>query len=155
MGTRECSDTMPVYPGGNTRTYHPVQYFHELMQQHAGKRFEGLVGGWMPAVRKIFPADDGSYCEIVVLRAILLAKDRFIVQTWHRTAHIRDGKILEAVYGYSYPALPAPPPRRRSQKSSTARLLEFAEYWDRLLHDLVPISLPDASWTRHGRITLS
>ncbi|MFZ0302851.1 MAG: Tat pathway signal protein [Terracidiphilus sp.] len=145
VGTRECSDTMPVYPGGNTRTYHPVQYFHELMQQHAGKRFEGLVGGWMPAVRKIFPADDGSYYEIVVLGDVL-AKDRFIVQTWHRTAHIRDGKILDAVYGYSY----APYTRRRQAPKPEEfylGLLEFAEYWDRLLHDLVPISLPDASWT--------
>lgn len=134
-----------MYPGGNTRTYHPVQYFPELMQQHASKRFEGLVGGWMPAVRKILPADDGSYCEIVVLGDVL-AKDRFIVQTWHRTAHISGGKILDAVYGHSYAAYTR---RRQAPKPEEfyLGLLEFAEYWDRLLHDLVPISLPDASWT--------
>jgi hypothetical protein len=145
VGTRECSDTMPVYPGGNTRTYHPVQFFHELPQQHASKRFEGLVGGWMPAVRKILPATDGSYYEIDVLGDVL-AKDRFIVQTWHRTAHISDGKILDAVYGYSY----VPYTRRRQPPKPEEfylGLLEFAEYWDRLLHDLVPVSLPDVSWT--------
>ena len=38
VGTRECSDTMPVYPSGNTRTYHPVQYFKELTQERANKR---------------------------------------------------------------------------------------------------------------------
>ena len=26
-------------------------------------------------------------------------------------------------------------------------LLEFAEYWDRLMHETVPITLPDPSWT--------
>jgi hypothetical protein len=57
VGTRECSDTMPVYPSGNTRTYHPVQYFKELTQERAAKRYEGLVGGWMPAVHKVMPGD--------------------------------------------------------------------------------------------------
>jgi len=53
VGTKECFDTMPVYPTGNTRTYHPNQYFPELNGFSAPKRFEGLIGGWMPAVRKI------------------------------------------------------------------------------------------------------
>lgn len=35
VGTRECSDTMPVFPAGNTRTYHPAQYFHELTPERA------------------------------------------------------------------------------------------------------------------------
>ena len=30
VGTKECFDTMPVYAGGNTRAYHPAQYFTEL-----------------------------------------------------------------------------------------------------------------------------
>lgn len=51
VGTRECSDTMPVYPSGNTRTYHPVQYFRELTQERANQRYEGLVGGWMSTLR--------------------------------------------------------------------------------------------------------
>jgi hypothetical protein len=71
VGTRECSDTMPVYPGGNTRTYHPTQYFKELTQERVRNRLEGLIGGWMPAVRKVVPGDDNSYCEIVVFGDIL------------------------------------------------------------------------------------
>ena len=144
VGTRECSDTMPVYPSGNTRTYHPGQYFHDLTAR-AGKRHEGLVGGWMPAVRKVLPLDDGSHYEVVVFGDVL-AKDRFIVQTWHRTAHIQDGKILKVVYGYSYPAYT----RRRQDPSAEEfyqGLLEFAEYWDRQIHDVTPITLPDPSWS--------
>ncbi|HKF49617.1 MAG TPA: hypothetical protein VKB38_19815 [Terracidiphilus sp.] len=144
VGTRECSDTMPVYPSGNTRTYHPVQYFRELTQQSAAKRYEGLVSGWMPAVRKVFPGEVGSYYESVVFGDVL-AQDRFIVQTWHRTVHIQDGKIVKAEYGYSYPAYT----RRRQEPSPEEfylALLEFSEYWERLLHDTVPIELPDESW---------
>ncbi len=145
VGTRECSDTMPVYPGGNTRTYHPGQYFKEIKQDRARKRYEGLVGGWMPAVRKVMPGDEGDSFEVIVFGDVL-AKDRFIVQTWHRTAHIRDGKILKVEYGYSYPSYT----RRRQPPAAEAfyaGLLEFAEYWERQVEDLVPMTLPDQSWS--------
>ena len=145
VGTRECSDTMPVYPSGNTRTYHPVQYLREITQERARLRHEGLVGGWMPAVRKVLPGDNGSYFEILVFGDVL-ARDRFIVQTWHRTAHIQDGKITKVEYGYSYPAYTR---RRQAPKPEEfyQALLIFAEYWDRLMDDVTPITLPDTSWT--------
>jgi hypothetical protein len=145
VGTRECSDTMPVYPGGNTRTYHPVQYFKELTQERAAKRHEGLVGGWMPAVRKVLPGDGGAFYEVIVFGDVL-APDRLIVQTWHRTTQIKDGRILKAEYGYSYPAYT----RRRQEPSPEefyGALLEFAEYWERLMQDVAPLGLPDQSWT--------
>lgn len=149
VGTRECSDTMPVYPSGNTRTYHPVQYFKELTQARANKRFEGLVGGWMPAVRKVMPGEDGSYYEVVVFGDVL-AKDRFIVQTWHRTVHVQDGKIVKVEYGHSYPAYTR---RRQDPKPEQffVALLEFAEYWEHQLSDMSPIALPDPSWTNMAR----
>ncbi len=145
VGTRECSDTMPVYPTGNTRTYHPVQYFPELSLELARKRHEGLVGGWMPGVRKVFPGDGGTYYESIAFGDVL-ARDRFIVQTWHRTCHVQDGKILKVVYGYSYPAYS----RRRQDPSAEdfyKALLEFAEYWDRLMNDVAPVTVPDRSWS--------
>lgn len=145
VGTRECNDTMPVYPSGSTRTYHPVQYFKELTQERANQRHEGLVGGWMPAVRKVLPGENGSYYEIVVFGDVL-AKDRFIVQTWHRTSHIQNGKVTKVEFGYSYPAYTR---RRQDPKPEEfyLGLLEFAEYWELQTHDLVPLILPDKSWT--------
>ena len=145
VGTRECSDTMPIYPSGNTRTYHPVQYFKELTQERANNRHEGLVGGWMPAVRKVMPGDNGSHNEIVVFGDVL-ARDRFIVQTWHRTSHIEAGKVTKVEYGYSYPAYTR---RRQDPKPEEFYLgmLHFAEYWERQMDTLTPITLPDQSWT--------
>lgn len=149
VGTRECSDTMPVYPAGNTRTWNPVQFFPEMTNERARKRYEGLVGGWMPAVRKVLPGDDGSTFETIVFGDVL-AHDRFIVQTWHRVVQVRDGKIVKAVYGYSYP-----PYTQRRQNPGAAEyyqgLLEFAEYWDRQMHETASITLPDASWANMGQ----
>jgi hypothetical protein len=143
VGTRERYDTQPVYTAGNTRTYHPAQYFPEL-RAPLTKRFDGFVGAWMPAARKVFPLSDSAYIEIVVFGDVL-AKDKFIVQTWHRTAKIEDGKISKVVYGYTYPAFP---PNRVDPKPEEfyRGLLEFAEYWERQIADMSPTTLPDRSW---------
>src|SRR5437660_1787117 len=102
VGTKECFDTMPVFPAGGTRTYHPVQYFSELTNQAARKRFDGLIGGWMPAVRKVVALSETAYDEVVVFGDVQ-ARDKFIVQTWHRTARVENGKITKVVYGHTYP----------------------------------------------------
>lgn len=150
VGTKECFDTMPVYPSGSTRTYHPGQYFPELNAREAAeKRFEGLVGGWMPAVRKIMPTSDSAYDELIVFGDVQ-AHDKFIVQTWHRTAHLEDGKITKVVYGYSYPAFP--PARTDPQAEDFYRgLLEFAEYWDKQLQDVSHASVPQNAWVDMSR----
>jgi hypothetical protein len=149
VGTREASDTMPVFPGGNTRTYHPTQYFDDMNGEAIAKRYEGLVGGWMPAVLKVLPISENAYMEMIVFGDVM-AHDRFIVQTWHRTTRIENGRMVKAVYGHSYPAYP---PHREdpSPEEFYRALLEFAEYWDRQLHDMAPASLPDNSWVDMSR----
>lgn len=150
VGTRECFDTAPVYAGGNTRTYHPNQYFAELQGGDSGdranmrERWEGLLGGWMPAVHKIFPINDRSYIDMVIFGDVE-AHDKFIVQTWHRTARVNNGKMTKVVYGYSYPAFP--PFKEDPKKEAFYRaLLVFANYWDKQLADFAPTTLPDKSW---------
>jgi hypothetical protein len=145
VGTKECCDTAPVYLAGNTRTYHPNQYLPELRNQEVTqKRFDGLLGGWMPAVRKLMPVSENAYCEVIVFGDVE-GHDKFIVQTWHRTALIENGKITKVYYGHSYPAFP---PARQDPKPDEfyRALLVFAGYWDRQLKEFAPASLPDTSW---------
>ncbi|HKV23626.1 MAG TPA: hypothetical protein VJN93_03455 [Candidatus Acidoferrum sp.] len=145
VGTKECLDTMPVYPPGSTRTYHPGQYFPELNGAMNMKRYDGLLGGWLPAVRKVFQKSDTAYYEVLVFGDVE-AHDKFIVQTWHRTSLIEDGKVTKAVYGYSYPAYP--PAREDPAPEAFYRaLLVFAEYWEKLLADFSSTSLPYDVWT--------
>jgi hypothetical protein len=144
VGTKECADTMPVFPVGSTRTYHPGQYFPELTSDVAKKRYEGLVGGWMPAVRKVMPISDGVYIEVVVFGDVE-AHDRFIVQTWHRTTRVENGKVAKVVYGYSYPAYP-PTREDPSAEEFYRALLVFAAYWEKQLQDFAPAALPNNSW---------
>lgn len=147
VGTKECFDTQPVFGGANTRTYHPSQYFTELRGPH--KRYEGMLGGWMPAVRKVIPLAENTYIEAIVFGDVT-ARDRFIVQTWHRTVMVENGAVTKAVYGYTYPAFP---PARQDPKPEEfyRALLIFADYWDKQLASMAPVSLPDESWTDMSR----
>lgn len=143
VGTKECSDTMPVFPAGNTRTYHPNQYFPELTDAAAERRHDGLLGGWMPAVLKVLPISDTAYIEILVFGDVE-ARERFIVQTWHRTTRVENGRITRVVYGHSYPAYP--PARADPAPEAFYRaLLVFANYWEKQLGDVIAVELPDSA----------
>jgi hypothetical protein len=144
VGTKECFDTMPVYPSGGTRTYQPLQEFPELNVRATAKRFEGLIGGWMPAVRKVLPISDAAYDEVVVFGDVE-GRDKFMVQTWHRTARVENGKMTKVAYGHSYP--PFPPARTDPAAEDFYRgLLVFAIYWDKRLKDFPATTLPEKSW---------
>jgi hypothetical protein len=144
VGTKESNDTMPVFSAGNTRTYHPIQYFPELNDKVVARRFDGLLGGWMPAVRKVMPLSDDTHIEVVVFGDVV-DKEPFIVQTWHRTTKIQNGKVIQAAYGYTYPDFP--PSRVAPEPEEFYRgLLAFAEYWDALLKDFSPTALPQNDW---------
>lgn len=146
VGTKEAYDVTPVYRSGGTRTYHPGQYSSGFRQAFAkGKVYDGLVGGWMPAVRKVIVGPDGGYWEVIVFGDVRPNKNKYIVHTWHRLARIEAGRIAEVYYGNSYPAYP--PARQDPQREEFYRaLLDFAEYWQQLLDDVAPASLPDRSW---------
>ena len=146
VGTKEAYDVTPVYRSGSTRTYHPGQYFPRL---HAATEqaqiYDGLVGGWMPAVRKVITTASEGYWEVIIFGDVRPNKNKYIVHTWHRTARIQDGKIAEVAYGQSYPDFP---PARRDPKPEEfyRALLDFALYWQRLLDDCAPASLPQDDW---------
>lgn len=146
VGTKEAYDVTPVYRSGNTRTYHPIQYSPGLREAlKKGQLYDGLVGGWMPAVRKVIPISDNAYWEVIVFGDVDANKNKYIVHTWHRTALIEDGKISKVVYGHSYPAYP--PGREDPQPEEFYRaLLAFAECWDEQLNDFAPAALPQTVW---------
>jgi hypothetical protein len=150
VGTKECLDTMPIDRDGTTRNYYfPAQDFPEVTPEMAPRRLEGLVGGWLPIVRKIMPISKGVYVEALIFGDVD-AHDEFIVQTWHRTARVENGKIVKVVYGYSYPAYPPTKPGP-APESFYQGLLKCAAYWDRETQDVCNIALPEPSYVHLAR----
>ena len=56
VGTRENSDKIGVTYGGRTANFDPAVYVAAITQIAAhGKVLNGLVGGWLPALRIVYP----------------------------------------------------------------------------------------------------
>lgn len=150
VGTRQCADTAAVYTSGSTRTYHSDQVFADLHDpKRVARRREGLLGGWLPAVHKVVPIEPGRWYDVLVF-ADVDATDRFVVQTWHRTALVEHGRFSKVVYGHSYPSYP---PRRAAPDAAAfyRALLRFHDYWQRELADASQALLPAAGWSDMAR----
>lgn len=154
VGTVQANDTMQIYPDGRSRTYRAVQSFPALADaDNVAHRAEGLLGGWMPAVHKVVPAGEGRWYDVLVF-ADVNAQDRFIVQTWHRTMLVEQGKAVRTVVGYSYPDFP---PRRTgaSVEDFYRGVIDFAASWQAQLAQASTAQLPDASWSDLARFAFA
>ncbi|KAE9966004.1 hypothetical protein BLS_007269 [Venturia inaequalis] len=146
IGNVQANDVMAVFAFGSTRSFQPTHTMPEL-GKYTSNRTEGFVGGWMPAVRKVFPVPDGEneYFETILFGDVE-APDPFQIQTWHRMAHFSKGKVVNVTFGHSYPTFskvqggPEPAAFYRA-------LFKFGEYWQKHLADKVVVSLPDQSWS--------
>ncbi|HZT73577.1 MAG TPA: Tat pathway signal protein [Terriglobales bacterium] len=167
VGNKAAYDTQPVFPGGDTRTYHPSQFVPEIAGR-VERRWEGILGEGLPAARKVMPiepaarpagaappSDDNppEYFEVIVFADPRLRgefQDKFIVQTWHRTCEVRQGRMARVVYGHTYP--PFPPRRAAPAPEEFYRaLLRFAQDWRRELGDMCEAALPDPAWAAMAR----
>lgn len=150
VGTVQAGDTMPIFPNGRDRCFRPGQVFPEIGDDvDVSKRDEGLLGGWLPAVHKVIPMADGRWFDLLVF-ADVEATDPLVVQTWHRTIEVRNGKPARIAYGHSYTPYP---PRRTppdAQQFYTA-LLAFVSAWRTALADMAPVTLPKADWADMAR----
>ncbi|MBV6853449.1 Tat pathway signal protein [Xanthomonas campestris pv. mirabilis] len=147
VGTRESLDTMPILPNGRSRTWRPEHAFAELGEEALIKRREeGMLGGWMPAVRKVMrrEGEPDSWYDLLVF-ADVRARDRFVVQTWHRTMKVKAGAIVAVHYTHSYPEF-APSRSAATAEQFYAALIDFAAYWQQALDGTVQAQFPDASW---------
>lgn len=102
IGNVQANDVMSVFETGGTRAFSPHLTMPGLGEYALG-RGEGYVGGWMPAVRKVFPTPEkpNEYYETIVFGDVE-DPDPFQIRTWHRMAHFLDGKMIKATYGHSY-----------------------------------------------------
>lgn len=85
VGNVEANDNVAIYGYGFTKSYHPKQYFPQIAD-NIQNSWEGLLGGYMPAVRKILSGDskdESDYYEILVFGDTDV-KDPFVVSSMHR-----------------------------------------------------------------------
>jgi hypothetical protein len=94
----------------------------------AGELWEGLVGGWAPLVRTVYPVASDESWEVVTFASSATAND-FKQPVWYRFVHMKDGRAVEAKYVDSF--LPHPHAGARLRERFYEELLATLAYWDR------------------------
>lgn len=145
VGSPDCSDVIPIYydPSRATNRVNPLIVAPAIAPAVADQQlWEGLVGGWLPAVRFGYPLADGSHWESVTFAVPVPVTD-YSQPAWYRYLHIADGEVLAARYVDSY--LPYPDQAESAPNGFYRGLLDLHKFWSRRLAGGMRVHLPE-SW---------
>ena len=145
VGTRHSVDKPTYdYGGFSDEIYVDVgKVFTEIMEVRKRRDvWEGLIGGWLPVVRFVFPTSPQRYWEEVIFAAEEApAKLLFTQPVWYRTVLVEDGQVKEAHYFYHH--LPFPPRAEPAAADFYAALLHVHSVWQKDLNPGMKIDIPD------------
>ncbi|KGM17698.1 hypothetical protein N867_15245 [Actinotalea fermentans ATCC 43279 = JCM 9966 = DSM 3133] len=154
VGSPGCADVVPVYYDSlrATTRVNPVVVAPEARAAiEAQELGEGLVGGWLPAVRIVYPVADGSRWEQLLFAAPNASRERS-QPVWYRFCHVgADGALLAVRYVDTY--LPYPVGEEPPAETFYAALAELDDFWSERLPGGVQVDLPEprlADFVRHS-----
>jgi hypothetical protein len=103
--------------------------------------WEGIVGGWLPVPRFVFPAGENRYWDVLIFAEEDPSK--FWTQPiWFRILCIEDAQVKEAHFFYHH--LPYPPRGEPPAEKFYAALLTMSREWHKVLKPTLRIDVPEA-----------
>jgi hypothetical protein len=143
VGTRH-SDEKPTYDYGgfSDEIYVDAGKIFTEIQDARNKHdvWEGLVGGWLPVVRFVFPAGEQRYWEETIFADV--EPGHFWTQpVWYRVLLVDGGQLKEAHYYYHH--LPFPPRGEPAAADYYQALLNVHTTWKSDLDPPMKVDVPD------------
>jgi hypothetical protein len=155
VGTHECFEKVGIFYGGSTPNFDPAAYVPAIEKiRDAGQVEDGLLGGWLPAVRFVYPEQNGDWSELVTYAPRRVENDNARVQpVWYRLSRIEGNKLRWVRYFGSYH--PFPPRMEVPADGFYQELLGLRRGWDKDLAQGMQIEVPDqrlADMARHSLV---
>jgi hypothetical protein len=154
VGTRENADKVGFYYGGETAHFDPAVYLPQIRESRKQQRIsEGLVGGWCPVLRFVYPEEEGTWSEMLAFAPPRMENgNEYIQPVWYRISRIEKGEFKWVRYFDSYHPFP---PRLESPTGGFYRDLEATvKYWEKELQPAMRIEIPDARLSNMARHSL-
>ncbi len=155
VGTHDCLEKVGVFYGGVTPNFDPAAYIPEIRKvRDAGRVLDGLVGGWLPALRFVYPGKPGDWSELVLYAPMRVENGNQRVQpVWYRVCRVENNALRWARYFDSYH--PFPPRLEARSESFYEELLAMRAGWEQALAHGTTIDIPDqrlADLARHSLV---
>jgi hypothetical protein len=143
VGTHETIDKVGVFYGGRTPNFDPAPYSPSINQiRKNGKVWDGLVGGYSPVLRFVYPEKNGDWTEMLAFAPLRVSNGNTKVQpVWYRVSRIERGELKWAKYIDSYH--PFPPRTEYDSKIFYQDLVALHGGWERMLAQGIQLHVPD------------
>jgi hypothetical protein len=159
IGSPDTSDKIYFVEGVYTPNFLPTEFQPSIAQiSQRGAYLQGLVGGYLPAVRYVYPEADGAWTEMVAFAPFRTVNGNDRQQpVWYRLSRIESGTLKWSRYFDSYP--PYLPVKSQGYgvedgKAFYADFIKFRERWNEILDSGMKISLPDKRVENMTRFSL-
>jgi len=154
VGSHESIDKLGFEYGGRTPSFDPAPFDPPIRQvRKAGKVWDGLVGGWLPVVRFVYPRSQNDWTEMIAFAPLRQDNGNNHIQpVWYRVGRIEGGKLKWARYFNSYQ--PFPPREPSGAESFYEDLVAMREGWEKALAPGMKIDIPDQRLADMARHTL-
>jgi len=144
VGTAHSPDKVGIEYGGRTAYFDPASHLPQIAGlRAAGKVLDGIVGGFLPVLRFVYPEADGAWCELVLFASLRAPENRQVQPTWYRVLRVVDGEPVQVGYFDTY----EPNPPRDGSADPAAfygELLDLADETAAGLDAGMQVDLPDA-----------
>ena len=155
VGTHDCLEKVGVFYGGVTPNFDPAAYVPEIRKvRDAGRVLDGLVGGWLPVLRFVYPEKPGDWSELVLYAPMRVENGNQRVQpVWYRVCRVEGNTLRWARYFDSYH--PFPPRLEARTESFYEELLAMRAGWEQMLAKGMQVNIPDqrlADLARHSLV---
>ena len=155
VGVRDNSDKVGFDYGGRTPDFDAAAYVRAIWHiRNEGRVWHGLVGGWLPILRFVYPESEGTWTEMLAFApARVDNENRSIQPVWYRVCRIETNTLSWVRYFDSYH--PFPPRREGSAGVFYRDLLALRAHWEEELQPAMRVEIPDqrlADMARHSLV---
>ncbi|MEP6898762.1 MAG: hypothetical protein ABI870_09550 [Rhodanobacter sp.] len=146
LGTPDTADKVWFNYGGRSPNFDPAIYQPSVETvRKACEVRDGLVGGWLPVRRFVYPEASGAWTEMLAFAPfrIMNGNDR-IQPVWYRVSRIENGRLKWSRYVDTYVAFPMRDvDDPRLARDFYAALGAFKADWETRLAQGIEVHLPD------------
>jgi hypothetical protein len=154
VGTHDTIDKVGVHYGGRTPNFDPAPYDPQIWKlRDDGKVWDGVLGGWLPAVRFVYPQDQGNWTEMIAFAPVRVSNANPRIQpVWYRVTRVENSSLKWVKYIDSYH--PFPPRTEYDPQLFYKDLMAMRQSWTRALEPGMQISIPDDRVQNMARYSL-
>lgn len=154
IGTPNSFDKIWFQYGGRSPNFDPVVLQPTIDGvRHARKVWDGLVGGYLPVLRFVYPETDATWTELIAFAPFRTTNGNDRVQpAWYRVSRVEGNTLKWSRYVDSY--LPFIDRDTTDAGSFYSDLLRLKQQWDEILRPAMTVELPDERVQNMARFAL-